>query len=123
MTVFLDVILAFSERVPELDCPVTRTRDNLPVVCAEGDRQDIGSVANELTGGETSDKVPKAECVIPGRGEGKLAVGGDDDVRDEVVVPVEDTLGVAVLVLVPGQCPDDDRFVCARGESVRPRHE
>ena len=37
VSIVLDVILALSERVPELDRPVTRTGDNLPVVCTEGD--------------------------------------------------------------------------------------
>ena len=111
MTVLLDIVLALSERVPELDRPVTRTGDNLPVVCAERDRQDIGGVANELTGGETSVKVPKTECVIPRRGESELAIGRDDNIGNEVVVAVEDALGVAVSVFVTSQGPDDDSLV------------
>ena len=123
VAILLDIVLALAEGVPELDCPVARARDNLTVVRREANGKDIGGVADETTGGVASVKIPQAQRVVPRRGESELTVGGDDDVRDEVVVPVEDTLRVAVLVLVPGQCPDDDCLVCARGESVRPRHE
>ena len=86
MAILLDVVLALAKGVPELDRLVARARDDLPVVGAEADRQDIGLVADEATGGEAGVKIPKTEGVVPGRGESELAVGGDDDVRDEVVV-------------------------------------
>ena len=111
MAILLDVVLALAKRVPQLDGAVTGTRNDLPVVSREGDRQDIGGVADEATGGETSVQVPKAESVVPGRGQSELAVGRDDNVRDEVVVSVEDTLGVTVLVFVTGQLPYDDGLV------------
>ena len=123
VAILLDIVLALSKSIPELNGPVTGAGNDLPVISAEADRQHIGGVADETTGSAASVEVPQAQRVVPGRRERELAIGGDDDVRDEVVVPVEDTLRVAVLVLVPGQCPDDDRLVCARGESVRPRHE
>lgn len=53
-------------------------------------------MANKATGGQTSVEVPKAEGLVPRGGEGKLSVGGDDDVRDERVVAVEDSLGETV---------------------------
>ena len=65
MTIFLNVILALSEGIPELDGPVACARDDLPIVGAEADREDIGCVANESTGGEASVEVPKTKCVIP----------------------------------------------------------
>ena len=68
-------------------------------------------MTNKLTGGETSVKVPKAECVIPGRGESELAIGRDDNIGNEVIVAVEDALGVAVSVFVTSQGPDDDSLV------------
>ena len=58
MTILLDVELAFSQGVPELDGPVSRTRDDLSVVGREGDGQDVGSVTNESSSGETSVEVP-----------------------------------------------------------------
>ena len=120
MTVILDVVLALAKGVPELNRPVARAGDNLPVVSAEADRKDVGRVADEAARRETSVKVPEAEGVVPRGGERELAVGGDDDVRDEVVVSVEDALRVAVLVLVPGQCPDDDRLVCTSCKASTP---
>ena len=113
MAILLDVVLALSEGVPELDRLVARARDDLPVVGAEADRQDIGLVADEATGGEAGVKIPKTEGVVPGRGESELAVGGDDDVRHEVVVAVKDALGVTVGLVVTGELPDDDRLVWA----------
>ena len=68
-------------------------------------------MTNELTGGETSVKVPKAECVIPGRGESELAIGRDDNIGNEVVVAVEDALGVAILILITRELPDNDGLV------------
>ena len=113
MAILLDVVLALSEGVPELDRLVARARDDLPVVGAEADRQDIGLVADEATGSEAGVKIPEAEGVVPGRGECKLAIGGDDDVRHEVVVAVENALGVTVGLVVAGELPDDDRLVWA----------
>lgn len=112
VTVLLDVVLALSEGVPELDRPVTGTRDNLPVISAEADGQDIRGVADKAAGGEAGVKVPETEGVVPGRRESKLAVGGDDDVGHEVVVAAEDALGVTVLVVLTRQLPDDDGLVC-----------
>ena len=111
VAILLDIVLAFSKGVPELDCPVTRARNNLSVVSAEADGKDIRGVADETAGGETSVKVPEAESVVPGRGKSELAVGGDDNVGYEVVVSVKDTLGVTILVFVTSQLPDDDSLV------------
>ena len=120
VTVLLDVILALSEGVPELDGPVTGARDDLPVVSGEADGQDIGGVADEAAGGETSVQVPETESVVPRRRKRELAVRGDNDVRDEVVVAVEDALRVAVLILVTGELPDDDRLVCTSCKASTP---
>jgi hypothetical protein len=49
--------------------------------------------------------------VIPGRGESELAIGGDNDIGHEMVVSVEDALGVTVRVLIAGQLPDNDGLV------------
>ena len=65
VAILLDVVLALSESVPKLDGPVTRTRDDLPVISAEADGQDIGGMADEAAGGETGVEVPEAEGVIP----------------------------------------------------------
>ena len=49
--------------------------------------------------------------MIPRRGERELAIGGNDDVGNEVVVAVKDTLRVTVLVLVASELPDNDRLI------------
>ena len=69
-------------------------------------------MSNESTRCLTSVEVPETEGVIPRCGEGELAIGGDDDIGDEVVVTVQNTFRKAVRVLVTGQLPDDDGLVC-----------
>lgn len=65
MTVVFDVKLALAKGIPELDGPVSGPADNLSVVGAEADAQDIRVVANKATGGLSSVEVPKAESVVP----------------------------------------------------------
>lgn len=120
VAVILDVVFALAEGVPELNRPVARARDDLPVVSREADGEDIGGVADEAAGRVASVEIPQAERVVPRGGERELAVGGDDDVRDEVVVAVEDALRVAVLILVTGELPDDDRLVCTSCKASTP---
>jgi hypothetical protein len=113
VAVLLNIVLAFTKGVPELDRAVARAGDDLTVVGAEADGEDVGGVADKATSREAGVEVPEAERVVPRGGQGELAVGGDDDVRDEVVVAFKDSLRVAVRVLVARQLPDDDRLVFA----------
>ena len=57
-------------------------------------------------------QVPEAEGMVPRSGESELAVRGDNDIGNEVVVSVKNTFWVTKRVLIPGQLPDDDSFVC-----------
>lgn len=68
-------------------------------------------MADELAGGEAGVQVPETEGLVPRGREGELAVRRDDDVRDEVVVAVEDLLGETERRLVAGELPDDDGLV------------
>jgi hypothetical protein len=125
VSVLGNVELALAEGVPELDGAVTRTGDDLTVVGGERDarmlaarslssensRENVTGVADELAGGQTSVEVPKTESVVPRGGEGKLTVGGDDNVRDEVVVAVKDLLGETEFTVLTGELPDDDGLV------------
>jgi hypothetical protein len=43
-------------------------------------------MANKAARGCAGIEVPKTEGVVPGRGERELAVGGYNDIRDEMVV-------------------------------------
>ena len=114
VAILLDIVLAFSKGVPELDCPVARARDNLTVVRREADGKDIGGVADETTGSVASVKIPQAQRVVPRGGQRELPVGRDDDVRDEVVVPVQDPLREACAVVLLCEVPHDDGLVCAQ---------
>lgn len=111
MTVILNIILAFSKGVPKFDCSVTRTRDDLSVVCAEADRQDIGGVANESASGLASVQVPETQGVVPRGGKGELSIGRDDNVRDEVVVAMKNSFWVAIRVLIASKLPNNDGLV------------
>lgn len=53
-------------------------------------------MANESARGLTRVEVPEAECMVPGRREGELAVRRDDDVRDKMVVATKNALGITV---------------------------
>ena len=120
VSIFLDIEFTFTEGIPELDRFITRTRDDLPVISAETDRQNIRSVSNEFSGRVAGVQVPKTEGVIPRSRKGELAVRRDNDVGNEVVVSVENALWVTERVLVSGQLPNDDGFVY-RGIGQRPR--
>lgn len=114
VTLVLDVKLALSQGVPELDGLVPGGGNNLTVVGREGDGENITGVTNESSGGGTGVEVPKTESVVPRRGESELTVGRNDDVGDKVVVALEDLLGETVLAVVTGELPDDDGLVCEK---------
>jgi hypothetical protein len=46
--------------------------------------------------------------MVPGRREGELAVGGNDDVRDKMIMATKDAFGVAIRILVASELPHDD---------------
>jgi len=112
VSILFDVEFTFTEGIPEFNRLVTRARDDLPIISAEADRQNIGSVPDEFPGCLAVVQVPKTEGVIPRSGKSELAVRRDNDVGNEVVVSVENTFWVTERVLISGQLPDDDGFVC-----------
>lgn len=114
MAVILDVIFALSEGIPELDGSVTGPRDDLSVISAEADGKDVRRMADESTRCLPGVKVPKTKSVIPRCGEGELAIGGDDNIGDKMVVTVQNTFWIAVRILFTGQLPDDDSLVCVQ---------
>jgi hypothetical protein len=69
--------LAVTKSVPQLDCSVAGSRDNLSVVGREGDGEDVVVVSNESAGGGTGSKLPKAESLVPGSRKSVGTVGGD----------------------------------------------
>lgn len=72
-----DGVLAVTEGVPQLDCPVARTRDDLAVVGGERDGQNVVGVADETAGGGAGGKLPEAESLVPRGREGVRAIGRD----------------------------------------------
>jgi hypothetical protein len=56
---------AIPEGIPELDCSITRARDNLAVICGEGDRKDIVGMADEAASCVTGSQFPETERLIP----------------------------------------------------------
>ena len=102
MSILLDVEFTFTEGIPELDRPVTGAGNDLPVISAEADRQNIRSMSNEFPGRLAGVQVPKTEGVIPRSGKGELAVRRDDDVRNEVVVSMKNAFWVTKRVLISG---------------------
>jgi hypothetical protein len=66
VTLLLDIKFAFAKGIPQLNSPVTTSTDDLSIVSGEGDREDIGSVANEAAGGKTAVEIPETEGVVPG---------------------------------------------------------
>jgi len=66
MTFFLDIVFTLSKSVPQLDCFVARTGNNLSVIGAEANRQNVGGVPNEAAGRHSGVEVPKTEGMVPG---------------------------------------------------------
>ena len=78
MALIRNGVLAVAERVPELDGPVARSRDDLPVVGREGDRKNIALVADEPPRRGTRRQLPEAERLVPGGRQGVSSVRRDD---------------------------------------------
>lgn len=74
MAIILNVIFALSQSIPELDGSIARTRDDLSVIGAEADREDIGGVTNETTCRHSGVEIPEAEGVVPRGRERELAI-------------------------------------------------
>ena len=138
MSLLSDSKFAITESVPELDCSIARSGDNLSVVGREGNRKNIVGVSNKASCGGTGGKLPKAESLVPRSRESIGTVGGDNldsvsalmsteliinypskntyTVRHNVRVAVERSLWVAVGALVAGQVPDDQRLIARTGQ-------
>ena len=56
-------------------------------------------------------EVPQSQGAVPGSGQGKLSIGGDDNITHKVRVALQSTLGGTIAGLVTGQLPHDDRLV------------
>ena len=79
-----DGVLALGEGVPQLDGLVPAGRHDLPVVGGEGHGHDVLGVVLEPAGGLPGAQVPETEVLVPGAGESKVSVRGEDNVGDEM---------------------------------------
>jgi hypothetical protein len=93
-----------------------RTGHDLSIVGTKGDRQDVLVVADEPPGGLAAGNVPQAQLAVPRRAQGKGAVAGNDNVRDEVIVAVQRPFGVTVIVGGVRETPNDDRLVATAAQ-------
>ena len=113
-------VLAFTEGVPKLDGLVTRSRNDLTVVHAEGNGENILGVSYETTSGASRVDLPETKGAVPRSGEGELSIGGDDNIGDEVGVSPQGTLGVTVGIVFAGvgvgKTPDEDGLITGGGE-------
>jgi len=105
------VVLHLAEGIPELDGAVTASRDDLSIVTGESDRQNVLSVADESADAVAISDVPKAESAVPGGGDSALGIGGEDNIRHEVVVASQSSLGIAIVALSSVDAPNDDGLV------------
>ena len=115
MTLISNSKLALPQGIPKLHGLVTRAGDNLTVVHRESHREDILGVPDKTTSGLPSLDLPQAQSPIPRPRQRKLAIRGDDHIRDKVSMAAEGTLGVAI-VLPTGQVPDHHSLVAGRRE-------
>jgi len=115
-----DGVLALSQRIPKLDGLITGSTDDLTVVNAEGDREDILAVSAEATGGLSAVNLPEAEGSVPRSTESELAVRGDHNIGDEVGVSTEGTTGASKGSRSIGggasEAPDHDGLVAGGRE-------
>lgn len=69
--------LAVTEGVPQLNCTVAGSGNNLSVIGREGNGENVVVVSNKSAGGGSSGKLPEAESLVPGCGKSVSTVGGD----------------------------------------------
>lgn len=111
MSIILDVILAFTKGIPEFNRSVPGARNNLPVVSTETDGEYIGGVTDETPRSVSSIKIPKTERVIPRRRQSELAIRGYNNVGNEMVVSMKNSLWKTLRVLIMSQLPDNESLV------------
>jgi hypothetical protein len=73
-----DSELAVTKSVPELNCSIARSGDNLSVVGREGNGKNVVGMSNKASCGGTGGELPKAESLVPGSRESIGTVGGDN---------------------------------------------
>ena len=120
MTLLLDGVLALGKSVPQLDGLVARSRNNLTIVSAESNAQDVLGVIFKTASGLTGSQVPQAEGLVPGAGESKVSIRRQNDVRDEMSVTLESLLRHTIVLVIASKLPDNEGLVAGgRQDHVR----
>lgn len=78
MSLVGDGVLAVSQGVPQLDGPITRARNDLPVVCGKGYGENIVGVSDESAGGDTGREFPQTKSLVPRSRKSVCTVRGND---------------------------------------------
>jgi hypothetical protein len=59
----------------------------------------------------SSSQVPQSKSLVPRSGEGKVTVGRQNDIGDEVGMSIQSLDGNAEVGIVAGQLPHDQSFI------------
>mmetsp|Transcript_3104 Transcript_3104/g.4220 ORF Transcript_3104/g.4220 Transcript_3104/m.4220 type:complete len:104 (+) Transcript_3104:634-945(+) len=90
-----------TKSVPQTNGFITRTGNNVCVVCGEGNGQDILCVPSlELNGAFAIVKVPNTKSVVPRSGKSIVTIGGNSYILNEVAVPLQPTKHRSVFILL-----------------------
>jgi hypothetical protein len=122
VSVMGDLVLELSKSVPQIDGLISGSRDDLSVISRESNRQDILSMSNESSGGDTSVKIPQSKGSIPRSGESELSIRRDGKVLDEVSVSLHSSNWDSIFRVLTSELPFDDGLVSrSRQEHIRLR--
>jgi hypothetical protein len=109
------VALQLAACVPKLDGFVTGARDDQSIVGGEGHGQHVIGVTNEGGLGHSCVQDKQTHRLVPRGGQDELAITGQGDVLDEMIVPSQGALGDGVRFTAPHQLPHDCRFIYEKG--------
>lgn len=105
------VSLQLAACVPKLDGFVTGARDDQSIVGGEGHGQHVIGVTNEGGLGHSRVQDKQAHRLVPRGSQDELAITGQSDVLDEMIVSSQGALGNGVRFTAPHQLPHDCRFI------------
>lgn len=102
-----ELTLEIAADVPNLHSLVARPRNDEAIIRREGARHDVIGVSNEGSGGLASLQIPQTHGLVPGGSKTELAIAGEGNITDEVIVTTESSLGDAKALTVGREVPDE----------------
>ncbi len=112
VTIFNQIVSAFTKSVPQLDGLIHSTGNDLTVIRGEGDGKNRVGVTDKTTDGLARVQVPKTQSLVPGSRETELTIRGHGDVGNKVVVTGHGATSNSELVVTAGDLPGDQSLVC-----------